>query len=98
MNSTQKDSDQPGEDRLLPVSVCRYGVGDLVEAVRTIDEEPCEDHPGQHLCTRGDLLVVRRVGNVWDCSVSHPEITDRSFGVMADEIKPWSTPRDLDKT
>lgn len=64
-----------------------YAVGDQVRAVHTLTEPPSEELPAQHFCDAGDLLIVRRVGGLWDYYVSHPEITDRSFGVKAIEVE-----------
>lgn len=71
-----------------------YAVGDRVRMKRTLNEEADDELPGQHFCYKGEVLIVRRVtdekrprNGVWPVYVSHEHITDRSFGVMLDEIE-----------
>ncbi len=67
-----------------------YTVGDRVRMKETITEEL----PAQHFCDKGEVLIVRRVtdekrprNGVWPVYVSHEHITDRSFGVMLNQIE-----------
>jgi hypothetical protein len=71
-----------------------YNVGDKVRAKATVVQGPNEDMPAQHFCDKGDILVVRavRADLSYPISVSHEHITDRSFGVSAEEIEPLSVP------
>lgn len=69
-------------------SPVEFHVGDRVRAKRDMYEGPTGELPAQDLCRKGDLLIIRRVGGFWPYSVSHPEITDRTFGVTADDIEP----------
>ena len=63
-------------------------VGDVVYAKRNIYEEANEDHPTLLYAEKGNKLIVReciqRYGFV--AYVSHENITEKSFGITADEI------------
>ena len=66
----------------------RHQVNDTVYALRDL-YEPVSDHsPGYQLCAYGDELVIRAVNpnSRYPYSTSHPDITDRSFGVTGAEI------------
>jgi hypothetical protein len=63
----------------------KYAVGGRVRMRQTL----------QHFCDKGEVLIVRKVtdekrprNGIWPVYVSHEHITDRSFGVMLDEIEP----------
>lgn len=77
-----------------PSSSHCYAVGDRVVMQETITEGPSSELPAQHFCDKGEVLIVRKVtdekrprNGVWPVYVSHEHITDRSFGVMLDQIK-----------
>jgi len=62
-------------------------VGQEVFATRDI-VKPADDHsPAMLLASRGEKLIVRDVpGRFWWAYVSHPEVTNNSFGVDASEV------------
>jgi hypothetical protein len=66
-----------------------FTVGQTVVCPKGIYEPADDCSPAGWLCDRGAVLVVREVREAgqWPISVSHPEITDGSFSVAADEIK-----------
>lgn len=77
-----------------------FAIGDRVEALNTLVEHPSGDSPGGLLCNKGDVLIVRGVPYVksfWDIYVSHPEITDRTFGVTCSEIKLTAKADDVER-
>lgn len=51
--------------------------------------EPPGETPGGLYARRGEILIVRRVGEAgaYPVAVSHEDITDSSFGVKLDEIE-----------
>lgn len=62
-------------------------VGQEVWAVRDIVKEADDHSPIAMLAERGERLIVRsNESEHWYCYVSHPEITDNSFGVEPSEI------------
>ena len=67
-------------------SAC-YAVGDQVVARRDVFEPVSDDAPGGLLCTKGDVLIIRELKN-FRIYVSHPDVTDNSFWVYQDEIRP----------
>ena len=75
--------------------VTGYAVGAVVEAVNAI-LKPADDYsPTYYLCNKGDVLIIRELGKYgWDYYVSHSEITNNSFGVKANEIKPHNDQAD----
>jgi len=88
---TQGTTNQP--DSGFGSSHC-YAVGDRVRMRETITEGPSEELPAQHFCEKGEVLIVRKVtdenrprNGVWPVYVSHEHITDRSFGVMLNQIE-----------
>ena len=71
-----------------------YAVGDRVRMLETITEGPSEELPAQHFCDKGEVLIIRKVtdekrprNGAWPVYVSHEHITDRSFGVMLNQIE-----------
>jgi hypothetical protein len=66
-----------------------FTVGQKVTVCEAIFEPADDHHPGGYLCSKGDLLVVRKVrdSGKWPIHVSHEHITDRSFCVSPDEIE-----------
>lgn len=69
----------------------QFKVGDKVRLLKQVilDGDGCWPNV---LIPAGDILIIRKVYDAdecsWaDCSVSHEEITDNSFGVKADEIE-----------
>ena len=71
-----------------------YAVGDRVRMKRTLTAAASGELPAQHFCDKGEVLIVRKVteekrprNGTWPVYVSHEHITDRSFGVMLDEIE-----------
>lgn len=67
----------------------QFKIGDRVTPRNDIYEPADEDSPGGYLARAGEALVVRRItpGGHWLYRVSHPEITNNSFGVTAEEIE-----------
>ena len=83
-----------GAGESAPRSSPCYAVGDRVRMLETITEGPSSELPAQHFCDKGEVLIVRKVtdekrprNGVWPVYVSHEHITDRSFGVMLDQIE-----------
>ncbi len=62
--------------------------GDKVMARKPIYESASDCAPGGYLCNAFELLIVRKVdaGRIHPVQVSHPLVTDNSFGVKAEEI------------
>lgn len=88
MNTENGQSSAPSASRC-------YAVGDRVRMKRTLTEAASDELPAQHFCDKGEVLIVREVteeklprNGTWPVYVSHEQITDRSFGVMLDEIEP----------
>jgi len=75
------------------VNLKTLAVGDEVMARKPIYEQADEFAPGGYLCQAFEKLIVRdiRSGNL-PIAVSHPHVTDRSFGVTADEIALYDGP------
>jgi len=68
-----------------------FTVGQRVRALTHLIN-PANDHsPQSCYASKGDLLIVRRVrpaGEIfYNISVSHEDITDRTFGVTEAEIE-----------
>jgi hypothetical protein len=68
-----------------------FAVGDRVIALVNMDNDLSDEGFGvQHCASKGDALIVRRVGWSGGCvnciAVSHEHITDRTFGVAPHEI------------
>jgi len=62
-------------------------VGQTVYATRDIIHDASGDWPEQLLARRGEKLIVRKTeSDFFSAYVSHPEITDKSFGVEPGEI------------
>ncbi len=62
-------------------------VGSEVIATRDIWQEASGDWPQQLLARKGELLIVRKIDSEFFYAyVSHPEVTDNSFGVDPSEI------------
>lgn len=73
--------------------VMQYSVGDAVTVLRPVGDDPSGDSPGGTYARPGDKLIVREIVSDkwrWPIKVSHEHITDRSFGVSEDEIKPYT--------
>lgn len=93
-NETEaNDIESPDSEQARRSSHC-YAVGDRVRMRKTITEGPTEEMPAQHFCDKGEVLIVRKVtdekrprNGMWPVYVSHERITDRSFGVMLNEIE-----------
>jgi hypothetical protein len=69
-----------------------YQVGDAVRARIDMVNDLTEDGLGCETCARkNDKLIIRQVrpNSVRVYSVSHEEITDRTFGASEDELDPW---------
>lgn len=72
-------------------------VGDRVCLVRDIWDGDGADQPRHIVGRMRDVVVIRGFGSPggYEFLVSHPEITDNSFGVNRDEIGPpenWILP------
>lgn len=68
-----------------------FYVGQRVRALKTLGDAPCGDSPGGVYAGPGEILIVRKIGlptYTFPIAVSHADITDSSFGVATDEIKP----------
>lgn len=72
--------------------VTDYQVGQRVRLLKDIWDDGQDHHPACYLAHKGELLIVRKVerGRTLPVSVSHEDITDRSFVVGLDEIAPAS--------
>jgi len=69
------------------VDLSTLKVGDEVMARKPIYEGPDEHGPGGYFCQAFEKLIVRSIGgSSFPISVSHPHITDNSFGVKLEEI------------
>ncbi len=67
-------------------------VGQQVRAKTRIIKFADDYSPAAVLAVKGELLIVRKPANEWWAAyVSHPEITDNSFGVKEFEIEPLDT-------
>lgn len=70
-----------------------FQVGDRVRARVAVFEPANDCHPAGYLCSKGDELVVRKLPQphvnqaAYPCAVSHENVTDCSFWVLADEIE-----------
>lgn len=65
-------------------------VGDEVVLTRDIYEEADDHSPGGYLARKGEKVIVRAAdanARRFPYSVSHPHITNNSFGVTAEEIE-----------
>jgi len=71
------------------MSISDFKVGQKVKTLRDIIDPPCENSPGGRLAKRGEFLIIRAINpsHSYPISVSHPEITDKSFGVEGEEIE-----------
>lgn len=63
-------------------------VGDKVTALHAISDGPTEDRPAEIYCWPGEELIVREhyKEGPFPLYVSHPHITDRSFGVQYSDV------------
>ncbi len=62
-------------------------VGDKIRLTESIWDDGCENHhPPCWLAMKGEILVVRRVGEK-SLGVSHEEITNNSFSVYPGEYE-----------
>lgn len=67
-----------------------FEVGQKIRVKRSVGDPPSGDSPGGTYATPDEILVVRKINpshHAYPISVSHDHITDRSFGVTADEIE-----------
>jgi hypothetical protein len=66
-----------------------YSVGQKVRALEFLGDAPSGDSPGGNYARPGEILVVRKVDpeSSFPISVSHENVTDRSFGVEVNEIE-----------
>ncbi len=79
MNQSDKSRERVAE---------RYVIGRKVVASCDLAEAAGEDAPGGILAFKGECLVVRKHGDeFFSLYVSHEHVTDRSFGIMPDEIR-----------
>jgi len=65
-----------------------YEVGDCVVATRDVWDEADDHSPASMYAAKGDLLIVRKIGQAYPVNVSHESRTDCSFGVELKEIRP----------
>ncbi|AMC34782.1 hypothetical protein [Janthinobacterium sp. B9-8] len=66
-------------------------VGQKVRAKIYMDNDLTDEGMGiQRYANKGDELIIRRINSGYKTciSVSHENITDRTFGVSVDEIEP----------
>lgn len=73
-----------------PKTPIKVKAGDKVVSLKTLGDAPSGDSPGGCYCYKGEMLIVRKVSDescTYPISVSHEDITDRSFGVTQDEVK-----------
>jgi hypothetical protein len=65
-------------------------VGDKVQMACDIYEAADDHSPGGYLASKGEAMIIRAVdpkARQFPYSISHPHITDNSFGVTAEEIE-----------
>jgi hypothetical protein len=64
-------------------------VGDKVRLKYDLNEPPSENSPGGCLARHDEVLIIRQIseGHDFPIKVSHENVTDRSFGVLLQEIK-----------
>lgn len=67
-------------------------IGDKVKLLKDIWEDGDDHHPSGYIAKEGEILIVRNVVEPESTShfpiyISHEYITNKSFGVMPDEIE-----------
>jgi bifunctional ADP-heptose synthase (sugar kinase/adenylyltransferase) len=70
-------------------TTCTFGVGQTVIATIDLIESGDDGFPALLYANAGKVLVVRKIndGQVFPVSVSRSNVTDRYFGVRANEIE-----------
>tara|TARA_R110001583_G_scaffold9243_8_gene43950 strand:- start:318 stop:527 length:210 start_codon:yes stop_codon:yes gene_type:complete len=66
-----------------------FEVDQKVTVKHEVGDAPSGDSPGGLYAKPGEVLVIRKITDrfTYPIAVSHEHITDRSFGVTAEEIE-----------
>lgn len=66
-----------------------FHVGQAVTPKYPLGDAPSEESPGGTYASRGEKLIIRRIGGgTFPISVSHEDRDGTSFGVKPEEIEP----------